>query len=148
MHGSIMQEPKPTREQIQGWMRQAESDLRNARHIIEAAEKMLKAVYIAVHRQEASPIHDLADLLDALDAPGQLGALSSRLTADYIMTRYPDATATIRAEAYGPAQAEDRLRRAEEMVAWARRRVEEASDAAHIRPGGAAFHRRDIPAAA
>jgi len=122
-----MQEPKPTREQIQGWMRQAESDLRNARHTIEAAEKMLKAAHMTVHNEEAPRTQDLADLLEALHAPRELRALSSRLTADYIMTRYPDATAVIPAEAYGRTQAEDRLRRAEKLMDWARQLIEEAS---------------------
>ena len=130
---------KPTPEGIKAWRRQAESDLRNARRNAEigahdvcvllcqqAAEKLLKAAYMAVKGEEAPFTHNLAILLRELDAPATLIGLSAELTADYITTRYPVNGAEIPAEAYGTPASGDRLSRAEEIIEWAGRVLDEA----------------------
>ncbi|MGD8237969.1 MAG: HEPN domain-containing protein [Armatimonadota bacterium] len=135
-----MDEVRPTPEQIRRWVEQAEWDLGTARHNVEgerydaavlycqqAAEKMLKAAYMAVHHEEAARTHSLQRLLRDLGGPPQLIGLGRALTSDYIITRYPGAGAQIPAKAYGRAQAEDRLRRAEEIIAWAQQLIEEAA---------------------
>ncbi len=123
---------KPTEEQIDAWCRQAESDLRNARHNAEsgahdvcvflcqqAAEKMLKAAYMTAKQHEAPRTHSLPRLLSELGAGEELARLSRRLTVDYMTTRYPDMTESPPAEAYEASDSSDRIHRAERIVAWA-----------------------------
>jgi HEPN domain-containing protein len=123
---------RPSEEQIDAWRRQAESDLRNARHNAEsgahdvcvflcqqAAEKMLKAAYMAAKEQEAPRTHSLPRLLTELGAEEELARLSRRLTVDYMTTRYPDMTEGPPAEAYEPSDSSDRIHRAERIVEWA-----------------------------
>ncbi|MFQ5809839.1 MAG: HEPN domain-containing protein [Armatimonadota bacterium] len=121
-------------------MQQAEWDLGTARYNMEgerydaavlycrqAAEKMLKAAHMAARGREAARTHSLQRLLRDLGGPAQLVGLGRALTSDYIITRYPGAGTQIPAKAYGRAQAEDRLRRAEEIIAWAQQLIEEAA---------------------
>lgn len=123
---------KPTQEQIDAWRRQAESDLRNARHNAgigahdvcvflcqQAAEKMLKAAYMAAMEREAPRTHSLPRLLSELGAGNELTGLSRRLTVDYMTTRYPDMTEGPPAEAYGASDSSDRIDRAARIVEWA-----------------------------
>gem|GEM_PF-455466 len=137
--GDMIEEVRPTPEQIERWMRMAESDLDAAGRTAgveaynvaaflcqQAVEKMLKAAHLAVRQEEAERTHTLARLLEGLDAPPELVAMSYELTKDHVATRYPDAQGVIPPEAYGRPEAEDRLRRAEGIMSWARRLIEEA----------------------
>ena len=123
---------KPTPELIEKWRKQARADLENARlttgigaHYVcvllcqQAAEKMLKAAYMAVKGEEAPFTHNLAALLRALGSPADILAESTTLTTDYLGTRYPPLTDAIPAETYGEAESVDRLARAERITEWA-----------------------------
>ena len=85
----------------------------------QAAEKMLKAAYMAVKGEEAPFTHNLAALLRALEGPFGLLEDSTALTTDYVLSRYPNVTWGAPAEAYASEESEDRLARAERVVTWA-----------------------------
>lgn len=136
-----MGEPKPTREQIDAWRRQAQSDLRNARRNAEigahdvcvllcqqAMEKMLKAAYMAVRGREAPFTHNLAVLLRALESPAEVLRNSTASTTDYIVARYPRLTEDIPADTYGEAESRDRLARAQRVVEWAEKVIDDTLD--------------------
>jgi len=146
-----MDEVRPTPEQIQRWVRMAESDLDAARRNADielyphsaflcqqAAQKMLKAAHLAVRQEEAQRTHTLARLLQGLGAPSELIDLSHELTRDYFATRYPDAPEPVLPEEYGRGEAEDRLRRAERIMAWARGLIEDADTDGDSSAGGGA----------
>ena len=135
-----MADMEPSGELIDGWRRQALSDLRNARRNAEmgahdvcvllcqqAAEKMLKAAYMTVKGEEAPFTHNLAALLRALGAALPLLEDSTALTTDYIMSRYPPLPGQIPAEAYAAPESADRLARAERIVRWAEEVAADAS---------------------
>jgi len=86
---------RPSRDLIDAWRRQAESDLRNAHRNAEigahdvcvllcqqAAEKMLKAAYMAVKGEEAPRVHSLSALLRALGVPSGLAEDAVVLSGD------------------------------------------------------------------
>jgi HEPN domain-containing protein len=138
--GESTEVPKPTPEQIQRWVERAQRDWDNAQRNAavgvydlaaflcqQAVEKMLKAAHLAVRQAEAERTHDIAKLLKGLDAPAELAALAGDMTDDYFATRYPDALTPRPLEAYDQELGEDRLRRAEQIMAWARERIEAAT---------------------
>ena len=94
-------------------------------HLQQAAEKMLKAAYMALKGRIAPRIHNLPILLREAGGPEHLIEVSAELTADYATTRYP-ATADPAFERYDRSVSEDRLARAEEIVEWAERASHEA----------------------
>ncbi|MFQ5809840.1 MAG: HEPN domain-containing protein, partial [Armatimonadota bacterium] len=102
----------------------------------QAAEKMLKAAYLAVRQEEAPRTHTLARLLEGLGAPSELVELSHELTRDYFATRYPDGPEAVSPEEYGRGEAEDRLGRAERVMAWARGLMEDAGTEGDSGGGG------------
>lgn len=126
-----------------GWMRpeaerllaQAREDLTTARVLLQGerhyaaaffahqvAEKALKALHI--ERLRTLPrTHDLLALAEALGAPEEVVEGARLLTPDYTVSRYPDAAGTLPARLYGKAQAETRLRAAEEVLTWVERTI-------------------------
>jgi len=130
---------KPTPEFIGAWRRQAESDLRNARRNAEigaydvcvllcqqAAEKMLKAAYMAVKGEEAPFTHSLAMLQRELGASVEAIGAAAELTADYITSRYPPGGSEVPVDRYDAAASADRLERAQRVVEWAQEVLDEA----------------------
>lgn len=124
---------EPTPEQIDRWMRQAEHDFALVEALIEAgghdaaafyaqqaAEKALKAVYMARVRKEPRRTHDLVSLMHDLDAPQALAVGARKLTLDYQITRYPDMGDSVPAEAYTVEDARDRQAAAKAIMHWAK----------------------------
>lgn len=90
-------------EQAKLWFAQGEYELDFARIAYEnennewaaaiaqqAAEKFLKALYIARFQTTPPRTHDLGMLAVALGAPEELTAIGRPLTEDYMRARYPD----------------------------------------------------------
>lgn len=93
------------RDEALNWWRQAEYDLKAAEfnfnggyygvaafYCQQAVEKALKALYIEKKREGSGPTHSLTRLARDCGLPeGFMGALR-RLTSEYYLSRYPDAT--------------------------------------------------------
>lgn len=103
-------------EEYQRWLQQAQSDLTNAHANSErgaydvccflcalAAELAVKSVYVVKMGRPAPWTHNIGDLA---------------------ASRYPDLLAEIPARAYTSADAHERLRLGEMVVAWAREQHE------------------------
>jgi HEPN domain-containing protein len=113
------------REEARRWMAQGREELAMARsllasggysgaafHCHQAAEMLLKGLWIHRKRSAAPRFHDLVQLGAELEAPDEVRAALRRLNPEYVISRYPDAANGIPAENY------DRLR-ADELVALA-----------------------------
>jgi HEPN domain-containing protein/stress-induced morphogen len=118
-------------EQAQQWIAQGESDLKKARLLYDndahdgavmmaqqAAEKFLKALYIA--RQRATPprTHDLENLATLLGAPVKILSLCKPLTEDFPKTRYPDVAGMPPFLYFDAATARERIEQAEQIREW------------------------------
>lgn len=94
---------QPTREQISWWTRQAEHEMEVAESNFragyydaaalmchQAAEKLLKALYMAAKHTEAPKTRLLGTLTEAVGAPAEIIAVVGMLSEDYLASRYPD----------------------------------------------------------
>ena len=128
---------KPTKEQIQRWVERAQRDLELsqncAQHCMydacaffaqQAAEKYLKAAYMADERQEAPRVHSLPFLAAELGAPEEVLEASRRLTGEYTAIRYPDAATYRGHQDYDREIAGERLQQAATIIDWARDLIE------------------------
>jgi HEPN domain-containing protein len=115
------------REEVRRWLAQGRSELEAARvlvagaglsqaafHCQQAAEMLLKGLWIHLKREAAPRHHDLVDLGAGLGAPEQVRAALRRLNPEYVVSRYPDAANGVPAENYD-------LERTRELVACAER---------------------------
>ena len=118
-------------QEINKWIKQANHDFDMAKAIFDeggydtcaflcqqSAEKHLKALYI--HRNMKSPpkIHYLDELGKILKCPKELLDLLKELSADYMITRYPDVTSGAPFEEYSKEDAEKRIKSAETITKW------------------------------
>lgn len=121
------------RREIAHWWEQAQEDLDTARHNVaggkyyaaaffchQAAEKALKALHMAQSREPPPPTHSLHALGTLVGAPPGLRSFLRQLTAEYVLSRYPNASDAIPARLYDRETAEDYVARTAEVLAWAR----------------------------
>jgi HEPN domain-containing protein len=125
-------------ERADTWLRQARQDLKVARanardgfHAAcaqlcqQAAEKAVKAVWMDASAAEPPQTHSVARLAIGLGAPQDIEDALNDLGGDYIMSRYPMYDDVAPYEAYVEDDAQDRLAKAEAVLAWASAQWEE-----------------------
>jgi HEPN domain-containing protein len=123
-------------EEVHKWIKQAEHDLQMAQNIIDdggydicaflcqqAAEKYLKALFIIEKKKAPPRIHYLDELGKALGTPDNVLQLLKELSADYMVTRYPDATTMAPCEEYSLEDAEKRLQSAKTVIGWVKAKL-------------------------
>lgn len=128
------------RDEAVWWLATARGDLEGARvlhnagqfnlcafHAQQAAEKALKAVLAA--RGRAHRGHACVDLLDALrkaggQVPAALDAPARRLDLHYVQSRYPNGLGGDPTRYYDTGIAEEALRHAEAILAFAEQTLE------------------------
>ncbi len=121
------------------WLKQAEADLRHARHAREwrdfewscfaahqAAEKALKAVFL--HRGQEAWGHTLTALIGNLfpagQAPAELDRAARLLDKHYIPTRYPNGfDSGAPTDFYTAEEAEQAIRCAEDVLGFGKNQV-------------------------
>jgi HEPN domain-containing protein len=119
------------------WFRQAEADLRHARHSLQvrdfewacfaahqASEKAVKAVFL--RRGQEAWGHTLSALLGRLgdSVPAELVSSAKVLDKHYIPSRYPNGfDSGIPADFYTEDEAKDAIGRAEEILEFCGRQV-------------------------
>ncbi|MEZ8220078.1 HEPN domain-containing protein [Candidatus Fervidibacteria bacterium JGI MDM2 JNZ-1-D12] len=124
-------------EQVQVWLKQGDDELEKARILYEhdkydgaavfaqqAAEKFLKALYIARFKAMPPRTHDIQFLAIALDAPSDLAAIGRPLTEDYFRARYPDLAGAAPYEVFDADIAQERIKQAEQIRNWVRQQLE------------------------
>ncbi len=119
------------REEATKWWKQALEDLDTAKYNAsgnkyyaaaffchQAVEKALKALYLAREKELPGRTHSLIALARKLEVPQRYHRFLKELTAEYVVSRYPNATDEIPAALYGPEILEDYIRRSEEVLRW------------------------------
>jgi HEPN domain-containing protein len=129
-------------EQVQAWMKQGERELDRARRLFaqddydgatvfaqQAAEKFLKALYIARFQAMPPRTHDIQMLAMALGAPNELAAIGRPLTEDYFRARYPDLAGAAPYEVFDADTASERIQQAEKIREWVREQLSDIQGA-------------------
>lgn len=122
---------QPTREQIGWWVKQAQHEMEVAESNFragyydatalmchQAAEKMLKALYMTVKQMEAPKTHVLPMLATAVGAPDEVLAVVGTLAEDYLTSRYPDTVGGVPYEQYESVDAQRRLEAVGTVARW------------------------------
>lgn len=112
------------------WLKQAEEDLITAESMIEkkryyasaffsqqAAEKALKASILKKKREEKTT-HSLVYLGKEADIPQKFMEPLRRLSPQYFLARYPDASDELPIDLYSEQSAQEFLTTAREVIAW------------------------------
>lgn len=124
------------REEIEMWWKQALKDLEAAEKNLrieefyvtaflcqQTVEKALKALYIK--KLKETPItHSLVYLGRKVGIPEELGGYLKKITPDFVISRYPDATQTTPYELYDEDIARERIDIAKRVVEWVKRELE------------------------
>lgn len=124
-------------KEVEDWVYEAEQDFGLAEGAIElgyyarstgiseqAAEKAVKALYLAVNRALAPRTHKIDDIAQTLGAPPELVLGASTLVGDYFASRYPGAAHGRPSDAYSKEMAVERLEIARSIVQWVKSRLE------------------------
>lgn len=124
------------RKEAERFVRQARRDVENAGKIIatgayevaaflsqQAVEKYLKAVWIEKMRKRPPATHSLRELAEGLGVPPELLPRLNYLNPDYTVSRYPDAANGVPYELYDEPIARAKVDAAEEVAAWAEKRL-------------------------
>lgn len=87
-------------------------------HCHQAAEMLLKGLWI--HRKRSAPprFHDLVQLGADLEVPDDVIAALRRLNPEYVIARYPDAANGVPAHNYDRARAEELVVLAARVESW------------------------------
>ncbi len=123
-------------EVIDRWVRQADRDLENAKKNLDieaydvslilceqAAEKILKALYIKERHEEPPRTHSLRKLIELTDMPDDALKLVAELDSYYLVLRYPDVSDIVPYENVDKEDAEDGIDTAEQIIELARDRL-------------------------
>jgi HEPN domain-containing protein len=129
-------------EQVQAWMKQGERELDRAQRLFaqddydgatvfaqQAAEKFLKALYIARFQAMPPRTHDIQMLAMALGAPSELAAIGRPLTEDYFRARYPDLAGAAPYEVFDADIASERIQQAEKIREWVKEQLSDIQGA-------------------
>ena len=119
-------------EEINKWIKQANHDFQMAKAIIEdggydtcaflcqqAVEKYFKALFIAKLKKNPPKTHYLDELAKQLSSPKDILDIARELSADYMISRYPDAATIAPCEEYSRSDAENKIAKAEKAIVWA-----------------------------
>lgn len=123
------------REEIIHWQKQAESDFRKAEILFQnseydgaafysqqSVEKALKAV-ILLKTNEKAEGHSLVYLGKTAKAPENFFSGFKRLSPQYFLSRYPDASEEIPYELYDQKSAQEFLSFAKEVLEWTKKQL-------------------------
>jgi HEPN domain-containing protein len=124
------------REEILWWLKQGEADFRASKNSFaskdyhasvfsahQAVEKCLKALYIQRENTASLRTHNLIELGKLLKVPPLTLNFLAKLSPEYSLSRYPDASYGIPAERYTPDIAREYLEGAEKVLAWVQSQI-------------------------
>ena len=125
------------REEVENWWKQAERDLSSARNAFnskdyylvaflcqQSVEKALKVLYIKKRKESPGAIHSLIRLGKSIEIPEPFYGALSRLSPDFVITRYPDAAHGLPYELYDEEIAKERMDLAKEVTEWIKGELE------------------------
>jgi len=122
------------RKEAEQWLKQAESDLKNANLLFEnkaydvaaflshqIAEKALKSKILKANKELPLKTHNLKELGEVANCPIDVMVALRDLTPHYIVSRYPDAANGVPAELYTENTAKKCMENAELVLKWCRK---------------------------
>ncbi|MFP3949630.1 MAG: HEPN domain-containing protein [Candidatus Micrarchaeia archaeon] len=122
------------RKEAENWLKQAESDFKNAKFLVskkaydlvaflshQVAEKSLKAYIIEKKRELPFKGHNLKEYGEDAECPMEISIFLRDLTPHYIVSRYPDASGGVPAELYTEENARLLLEKAGKVLEWAKK---------------------------
>jgi HEPN domain-containing protein len=125
------------REEIANWYRQAGRDLISASNSLnsgdfylsvfmsqQAVEKGLKAIVLTKFRNKFIPEHSLIKLGKKVNIPKRYHVALKKLSPQYFLARYPDASEDVPFELYDKEVALEFLNMAKEVFAWINKQLE------------------------
>lgn len=126
------------REETKWWLAQSEADLRAAKNslkskdyhtsvfsIHQAVEKALKALYINRKSSSLMKSHNLLQFGKILEVPSPHMNLLVKLSPEYMLSRYPDASYGVPAERYTEEIVKEYITQGEKVIEWARSQIKE-----------------------
>ena len=121
---------------VKEWLDQAKADMKTAKDNItlknyyasvmfsqQAAEKGLKALYIARKQRLPPKTHDLVELCSLTKSSETITRTAGRLTIVYLPSHYPGVAPVIPVKFYGLEKAETHLAEAQEILTWAQKQI-------------------------
>jgi len=125
------------RPEIERWMLQGKEELDTAKISMkagkwfavafwsqQAAEKVLKALYIAKKKESPGPTHSLTFLGRELKVPRKYYSLLRELTKEYYLSRYPDASEDIPYKMYTKEDARSYIENCEKLIKWVESKIQ------------------------
>jgi HEPN domain-containing protein len=124
------------REEIELWWEQARHDRDTAQvlldsdrldaatfYVQQAVEKALKAVYIALRQERHAATHSLTALGREVGVPPKYRGFLRRLTPEYFLSRYPDASGDVPFRLYEREEVAESVALAGEVLEWAEQQL-------------------------
>ena len=119
------------REEAHNWWEQAKHDVGTADYLLkgerldaasfyleQAIEKALKGLYICLRREAPGATHSLTKLARECGLPSRFLGFLRRLTTEYYVSRYPDASGDIPYEIYDAEDVEALAGETREVMKW------------------------------
>ena len=124
------------RVEVERLIKQADRDLESARKNLnieiyevsaflaqQATEKFLKSLWMYLRKENPPATHTLTELGKGVDIPDKLRHNLLSLTADYTVSRYPDAANGVPYELYDKETVEGKIALAEGVISWVKERM-------------------------
>lgn len=124
------------RKEAENWLKQAESDLKNADLLFrqhaydlvaflshQVAEKALKAYLYETKKEIPIKTHNLKEYADLAECPIDISTCLRDLTPHYIVSRYPDASGGVPAEIYTENTAKELLGKSKKVFDWVKHKL-------------------------
>ncbi len=89
----------------------------------QAVEKALKALIMGKTRNPPPLTHSLIVLGRLAQVPKEYQRLLRELTAEYVMSRYPNAAEEVPAKLYEPEVVQEYLEKTDEVLEWVRKEL-------------------------
>lgn len=124
------------REEVGGWLKQAEADLSTAEKLLsegvfyasvffsqQAAEKFVKACWIHLKGELPPKSHNLVGLVRELGGGEPVIDAAAELAPEYILTRYPTPEVAVPVDLYTKNSARKHFDAALEIVSWVKSKI-------------------------
>jgi len=126
------------REEVEWWMKQSDADYRAAKNSLaskdfhtsafsvhQAVEKALKALFIFRKSTVVLKTHNLIQLGKTLDIPLPLLTFLAKLSPEYSLSRYPDASYGVPAERYSEELVTEYISESAKVIEWIKSQIKE-----------------------
>jgi len=124
------------RQEVEWWWKQANADFKAAKNSLsskdfhasvffthQAVEKALKAAYIEKFKTKDFRSHNLLQLGKELGTPPRIITFLAKLSPEYALSRYPDASYGVPAERYNEEMVLEYIKEAEGAIKWAESQI-------------------------